>query len=277
MYWSIPVKPRSLEDCIKEFKNGDWSALLECLTRYKIDDTQLRAFGLSRILESSEILESSDILKPSEIPEPSNDRARRTALVLALLWSGVDPDKYLPNAVGFFAEHGNTAVLRLLLDFGANPNGTPGKNGSPLSRAAKAGQTAAIDILLRTAKISPIGEILRECLHAAINAKQVTAAARLLADPRVDLGGIMGYAISVSHVELVRLLLKDPRIDLESMLYRAVRTGDLAIVSELIRSGRFRKVLNLPIEAGQTALDMAREREFEDIANLLRTAGAGSS
>jgi hypothetical protein len=249
---------------------------LEYLTRYKIDDKQLRAFGLSRILESSEILESGDILKPSEIPKLSGDSVRRTALVLALLWSGVDPDKYLPNAVGFFAERGNTAVLRLLLDFGAHPNGTPGKNGIPLSRAAKAGQTAAIDILLSTAKISPTGKILKECFQAAINAKQMTAAARLLADPRIDLGGVMENAISSSRVELVRLLLKDPRIDPEPMLCGTVRTGDLVIVSELIRSGRFRKVLNLPNEAGQAALDMAREWGFEDIANLLRTADAES-
>jgi hypothetical protein len=119
----------------------------------------------------------------ARILDPNKVGAMRAALVLALLQSGVDLDKYLAGAVGFFAERRNTALLRVVLDFRADPNGTaPGEVGTPLVRAAEAGQVAAIDILLRSAKISPaITTIPPDSLIEAIKKKQVAAVNR---DPR---------------------------------------------------------------------------------------------
>lgn len=267
--YSFVFEPKGPENWIKEFLDGDWSALLGYLTYCEIDDQQLEEFDLPRILE------------PSKSPKPRDDGAWQVALVLALLSSGVDPDEYLPNALGFFATRGNCAIVQLLLDYGANPNGTPG-NRAPLACAASAGQTAVIDILLRTAKLKPIHGFLIICFMDAVNSKHMTAAKRLLTDPRMSTPDLLDMGGShVDVLDVLRLLLEEPRFGPELLadpISAVVWTKDLGVIGELMRSEKFRKGVNVPWKNGKTVINVAREAYgFEDIVELLQTAGSAAS
>jgi ankyrin repeat protein len=239
-----------------QFKKGDWSdwELLRYLTWGKIDAEQLTKFELS-----------------ARILDPNKVGAVRAALVLALLQSDVDPDKYLAGAVGFFAERGNIALLRVLLDFGANPNGTaPGKVDTPLVRAAEAGQVAAIDILLRSAKISPaINTIPADALIRAIDMEQVAAVNRLLEDPRIGLLSGMWRALEDSHVEIFRLFLKDPRMhqkNIQRMLYVAAKESSPDVVKLLLDDPR---VDPNEGDSNSTPLYSAVDNDRSDIVKVL--------
>jgi hypothetical protein len=84
---------------------------------------------------------------------------------MALLWSGVDLERYIPNVVAFFAANGHLAMLRLLLGFGLDP--TLPAHDYPLNQAAHAGMTDAIDILLRHPKINSNSFYMNKCVEEA--------------------------------------------------------------------------------------------------------------
>jgi len=117
MYATTASENKDPEIWRQQFNHGrKWSGLLGYLTWCKINTEELLTqFDMSQILDPK-------------------FKVRQAAVVLALVTSGLNPGKYLPGAMGFFAERGKTALLRILLDFGADPNGTrPGEDGATTS------------------------------------------------------------------------------------------------------------------------------------------------
>ena len=84
--------------------------------------------------------------------------AREHAIVRSLLAAGADPrrtlteDSRLPHAgrtaLHFAAEHGDVAIMTMLLDAGADPDAWNAWSGPPLEPALAAGQRGAVELLL---------------------------------------------------------------------------------------------------------------------------------
>jgi len=198
------------------------------------------------------------------ILEAESRGAGQVALTLALLQSGLDLDKSLKGALEVFAKCGKTALLRLLLDFGARPDSGRVVD-TPLVCAAGAGQVAALDILLRAAKISPkINSIPHESLVRAIQMEQVAAVARLMEDPRIDMKEGLDPALKASHIRILKLFLKDSRITttIESLLTSAAKIVKLLLADPRLNDTN-------ATEAGFEALHIAVPRNRSTIVKVL--------
>ncbi|PMD34531.1 hypothetical protein L207DRAFT_121738 [Hyaloscypha variabilis F] len=237
---------------LEQFQKRDWSGLLGYLTWCEIDAEQMTKLVLSyRILEMKSC------------------GAGQVALVLALLQSGLDPDKSLKGALEVFAKRGKTALLRLLLDFGARPDSGLVVD-TPLVCAAGARHVAALDILLRAAKISPkINSIPHESLVRAIQIEQMAAVARLMEDPRIDVKEGLDPALEASHIGILKLFLKDSRITttIESLLTSAAKISSSDVVKLLLADPRLDD-LNAT-EAGFKALHIAVPRNRSTVVKVL--------
>ncbi len=183
---------------------------------------------------------------------------------------------------------GSLAVVRLLLDSGANPSvKSPSYKGplTPLSEAADVGDEAVVRLLIeRGAAVKSAGPFP---LIAALNANDARCVDLLI--PSADratlsmalasLGPPLGNAAGFGNAKLIQRLL-DRGADVNargrggrSILMNLVNSDSFPVetVTTLIERGADP---NIRTEGGQTALDFASQRGRTPIVDLLVKAGA---
>jgi ankyrin repeat protein len=185
---------------------------------------------------------------------------------------------------------GNAAVVKLLLDKGANPNPNahPAVEGSPLIEAATAGDAATVELLLaRGADAKASGQ---QALEVAVN-QSCAKCVEMLAAKGLDQDAYSMALANVSHlgdVGAVKLMLDhganinavDPLGRTPLMYAAASDTLSLDVVKLLVERGADVNAKNAHKQGGDsglTVLDIARLHGETAVVQYLVKAGAKGS
>lgn len=203
--------------------------------------------------------------KVSDLVNERTGAFRRTALIAA-------------------SSGGHEAVVRLLLDKGADTNNQGGRYGTALQAASYSGREAVVRLLLdRGADINLLGGLYGTALQAA-SSRGSEAVFRLLLEGGADVnlqGGHYGTALQEASLDgseaVVRLLFeRGADVNLQggrygTALQAASYKGHEAMVRLLLERGA-----DVHVRGGYygTALEAALERQHEAIVQLLVDNGA---
>ncbi len=149
------------------------------------------------------------------------------------------------------AHGGDTASVARLIQLGARVNAANKWGLSPLGAAADDGQTACVHLLLNNgATIEQMAKDGRTPLYMAVQSRQIDCV-RLLLDKGADVNA---------------------RTDLDwTPLMAAAKRGDSVAVQLLISRGA---KLDLENNEGDTALDIAEDKDFKNIVEMLEKAAS---
>ena len=214
-------------------------------------------------------------------------------LVKILLRKGLPVDPYgARSPLSFAAERGDLAVVKLLLENGANPmshNGPFGREGSPLLYAAERGHKAVAKALLeRTVNRETYlnkSELAWTPLIWAVRAGQSLVTRLLIQEharrwPGIDIGWELFYLAAWNgHEVIVKMLLDVGSIDVNA----CGKEGITALIAAIIeRKGAVTRLwlclgdidVNATDKHGRTALTWASKNRIEWIIELLLQKGA---
>ncbi|KAL2809992.1 ankyrin repeat-containing domain protein [Aspergillus granulosus] len=219
----------------------------------------------------------------------------RNEVIEHLLAAGANPNTAGPLAVA--VERKKVSLIRLLLDYGANPNEpNRSRRETPIYRAILAGFPPVLQVLLDCEKVdvNHVNILNDTPLTYAIERKKPDMANLLLCreDLCVNRGFPLDRAVRKGYTELVRALLNTGRLDGLSMiegLASAVNTNNLDIT--LLVLGRKEVNINyrLPFRHAirHGHLDIAKalladgrldqESKFEGLAAAISRNDAGSN
>ncbi len=181
---------------------------------------------------------------------------------------------------------GRTAIARLLLERGADPNAPPAVYGTALHAAAARGWDDVVAALLeKGARVDERDERGGRALHsAASNGNRDMAQILIKWGARVEESEPgytpLMYAAMGDDAEMIRLLAKaGARVDVaakgeyggDNPLLLAAQNGRVEAVRALVE---LKANLNVRTQQGETALDLARAAGHEEIVTILKAAGA---
>jgi ankyrin repeat protein len=185
------------------------------------------------------------------------------------------------------AEEGNEAVVKLLLDKGADTESKDGDGWTPLSRAAAIGREAVVKLLLATGKVNRDSkrDFGRTPLSYAAAGGHGAVVKMLLATGKVDIDSKdqhgrtpLSYAAARGHEAVVKLLHATGKVDIDSKpdygqtpLSYAAKNGHEAVVKLLLATGK----VNVDSEGifCRTPLSYAAENGHEAVIKLLLATG----
>ena len=152
------------------------------------------------------------------------------------------------------AKSGDTEALRRLIAAGASPNATNEEGQTPLHIAAVEGHLGAVQTLIDSGADVNARDAMQwtPIFKAAYNHEQDTGYApvvKALADAGADVNARIGFGLTP--------------------LMLAAGGGEGAVCEVLLNAGADAFASN---EAGRTALQMAKERHWVDVINLLHEA-----
>jgi ankyrin repeat protein len=167
---------------------------------------------------------------------------------------------------------GNSVVVKLLLDKGANPNPNlhPSAESSPLLEAANAGDAASVEMLIgKGAEVKPVGEmainmaVTMECSKclSLLTAKEIDEKdySLALADIAIT-GDVSAVKMLLDHGADVNIV--DP-LGRTALMYAAASDNlPLEVVKMLVEHGadvNAKDAHKLGADSGWTALDIARQ------------------
>ena len=202
------------------------------------------------------------------------------AVVRLLLDRGADiatQDKDGWTALNVAARRGHKAVVRLLLDRGADVNAQNEDGWTALQDAARPGHEAVVRLLLdRGADVTAQDKYGSTALFRAARDGH-EAVVRLLLDRGADITPqdkngwtALKEAACEGHEAVVRLLV-DRGADIKTLLFTAARRGHEAVVRLLLDRGADVTAQN---EYGETALNEAARQGHEAVVRLLLNRGA---
>jgi uncharacterized protein len=208
-----------------------------------------------------------------------------TEVIRLLLESGADA-KHSYAALRRAAQSGQVEAAKLLLDKGVSPN-QPGDNESPLMTAATQENPALLKLLVeRGANVNYKNEYGTTALTLAVKNKK-PASVKLLLEKGADVSGedkgnhgTHGTALLLAaqgvRLDLVQALLDagasaNETFNGRPVLLTAVLAGSADIVKALIAKGAD---VNAKTPNGDTALKMAGRINRPDLVQLLMSAGA---
>jgi ankyrin repeat protein len=181
------------------------------------------------------------------------------------------------------ASDGDERKVGLLLDRGLSVDTREAEGETPLMYAAENGQTEMVEVLLkRGATVNAVSDNGETALVRAAQACRATSARVLLErGANANLGTPLIRASSVGCPATVKVLLEkgaDPNAELfdgnTALTAAVIQSGSKEIVAELIAGGADVKHQN---KQGKTAEMLAIERNYSDLAPLLRQDGLHGS
>jgi N-acyl-D-amino-acid deacylase len=242
------------------------------------------------------------LLKLGADPNKRND-----ANATALMWAATEMDKtkvLLSHGADVNARSsdmrtplmiaarkpGNSAVVKLLLDQGANPNPNPhpSAESSPLLEAATSGDSASVEILIgKGAEVKPVGEmalnmaVTMECSKclSLLTAKEIDKKdySLALADIAIT-GDVNAVKMMLDHGADINIV--DP-LGRTPLMYAAASDNlPLEEVKLLVEHGadvNAKDAHKLGADSGWTALDIARQHGDTPIVAFLLKSGAKSN
>lgn len=185
---------------------------------------------------------------------------------------------------------GNSALVKLLLEKGANPNPNshPSAESSPLLEAATAGDAASVELLIaKGAEVKPVGEtainmaVSMECPKclSLLTAKEIDKKdySLALADIAIT-GDVNAVKIMLDHGADVNIV--DP-LGRTPLMYAAASDNlPLETVKMLVEHGadvNAKDAHKLGADSGWTVLDIARQHGDTPIVAFLLKSGAKSN
>ncbi|MFA5081335.1 MAG: ankyrin repeat domain-containing protein [Hydrogenophilaceae bacterium] len=152
------------------------------------------------------------------------------------------------------AQGGNAGAVRQLLAAGANPDWADETGATPLMAAAAAGHLDAVEALLEAgAEVDATDANGWTALFKAVYNHELDTGFAGVAKTLIDAGANANATI---HFGITPLML-------------AAGGGEGAVCEVLLAAGADPNAVN---EAGRTALQMAKERHWVDVINLLHEA-----
>jgi ankyrin repeat protein len=202
-------------------------------------------------------------------------------IVLALINAGGDPSAtksgHWGSGLRAAALVGNDDIVTMLMNAGADVNGGDWQSwGSPIQAAAMYEKWGIVKKLVDAgANVDLSGQDdARTALYSAADYGNEEVVQMLIdAGANVDIiGGEYGSAIQAAafrgrEAVVARLIRSGANVDIRGVVHQRVRYSDGIFVKD--DKGDFREILRY-----QSALSLAREKEFDRIVRLLEDAGA---
>ncbi|KAJ0160873.1 Ankyrin-3 [Colletotrichum tanaceti] len=198
--------------------------------------------------------------------------------------AGKTAQEDIQNALGVAAETGHTDIARLLLAFGADPQGTDFRMETPLQRATKAGREAAVELLLdagATLSLTEVGKgtpLHWACRHNLSATVQYFLRRGFDIDATDNKGNTPLHEACYRNVPEMAQVLVDTGASVQAInnrnltpLHFACHKGGLKIVSTLISAGADVKAVD---NKGRTPLHSACQRGIVEIVGILIRQGA---
>lgn len=198
------------------------------------------------------------------------------------------PQSYQETSLRMAASTGDIVTLKMLLKQGIDPNATPEispgiKKAAPLITAASNGHLEAVKLLVASsAKIDQPDSSGCTALDWAVRQNHYSvikylfehgASAQCSKNDKFFISNALMY-----NTAILKLLLEhgiDPNLsdrnNMRSILYEAVSLGQTDAVRILIEAGANPNVITIK---GKTPLQVAQSARYDEIARLLRNAGA---
>ena len=215
-------------------------------------------------------------------------------LVQKLLRRGVNPDdttgsKYGSTALILASKKGHAAIVRALLDAGADVNHVNSKGNTALMRASRNGHVTIVEMLLAArANVNTVNNNGQTALMpASAKGHADVVAALLAANPPADANmankiGVTALMIASDegHADVVSALLaKGAKVNMAAndgytALMYASYEGHIAIVAALLAADAN---VNQKDTFGVTALEIASAKGHTEIVEMLRATGVRSS